>query len=803
MTKILYLLLFLLASAQALAQEDCPPIPPESMALVTALQVPSCIQQNLVDRQVRLSQLIEFRSLNSLSPPQGEEPVCGACKTDFQTRVTPNGLTRDQKKDAFFLTAYKELEKSLSSIAIDIVSVRSTWTTGSRFNQSLRACDTRRISQKLASCRSSFQNAFATKNLPDRIGSEIAALITSNQSGINGILERPEATRSCPISDIDSSNLKQQLLEETITPQMIAQIVSVQAETPAQLQGRLSQVLGDEAFALLQDHPVIRSMLLEPSAFLSTMRSLSNISDRVALKNSLRATLHSPAAGDRIDAANAKKCNDTIDSFTNALCSPNFERGNISLGPFHNIKKHSETGDVAISESDVTANEIDYRNNSVAFDFCENSTSNKISLGDTLVAMNSWMPTEERNSNLRRYSAEKYNKSYGDLRQAMCAFHPASTCNEDTDACRLYKRFKAEPSTPERRIAASSDSNVDRVLQALIGNPATISPRAKEVLIAEGIIPQANGQLVERPSVPERQPDYLANVANGTITPDNGGGRTVSPQPGNRTRQGGSQTAQQAQLAQPQGSSVAQADQQSAVTDEDDSIDEEEVERDLRDRLRRASEQQGQNGPQPQSRPRQRRMAGRSDSSDQNRLPASLPTAPGQIAPQAPTVSGGSAPAAPTTRDAALAPDTSAQTRSQKQMNAALANMNGVIDGGSGDAAGTTGPATDGSSQPGSSTVALTISGDIRTNLQRMLTGSDTNAENLRELLRQQRPFVIQLNNSVFDVQYVNGTFTVSARSRESTSIASTLQGVFNESGRNLPPSRTNTLNQLQQTVRN
>ncbi len=135
---------------------------------------------------------------------------------------------------------------------------------------------------------------------------------------------------------------------------------------------------------------------------------------------------------------------------------------------------------------------------------------------------------------------------------------------------------------------------------------------------------------------------------------------------------------------------------------------------------------------------------------------------------------------------ASLDRDTTAQTKASRDRNAALARMAGAVENPAANSPDGRSPAsvTEGQT-PGDQTLSLTITGDINTNLERVLNGSDATAESLRSKIRAQIPFRFQLNGIEYDVSFTNGSCVVTPRATGNTRLATTLQGIFNNSMRN------------------
>jgi hypothetical protein len=806
--KYLYLLIFIFTSG-SFAEEVCESTTDEAISTITNLRIPNCQQSALVNRELGISSLVELRKRNGQPIPSLPRPICTGCKNDFRSRLPTTPNNSENKKNAFFQTSYNELEKSLSSLVIDIASHRNSWSTGSSFSRSIETCQTKRIETELAKCNSSFLKQFKEKNLSNKIGNEVASLISINHTGLEGILDRsgsPKSLSSCPITDVASSNLRQFLFEETISPDLVRMINSVQASSSSELQTRLSKVIGDDNFRLISAHPILKSLLQEPALFQSTFRSLSSQKDPALIKAAFRAKIHSPETGNMIDRKHAEKCSATIESFTKALCNPEFSKGNISLVPYNNFNKFINGDDLDQSDASITEKQIN--DNNLMFEFCDSiPIRNQVSLATTLQNMNSWMPEEEKDTSLARYSAEKYNNNFGDLKTALCGMLPAPNCNQDNDECRLYNIYQSMKNSPEGRIANSSDPNVNRVLQALIGNPETIAPKARDILIAEGILPQTNGQFVERSTPPERQPDYLANVANGTITPKTETQIAASTAASTNRKQP-NRPQGQAQINAPAPSTAAAQTETQLAANTADDADLRRFQGELDERLKRIEGEQvpGINNQQKPQQPR--RVVSQAVNSDRTInsqisagfIPTSAPVQGDVVNPnQAAPISSG--------EKANLAPDTSRQTLAQRQANEARAQMHGARSNPAANAEAGRTPASLEGIPSSDSTVALTINGDITANLEQVLKSSEGKGSDLRSLIEARRPFLFQLNDSVFDVQVKNGVYVVAYRSGDSSkrALTSTLQSLFNNSIRNtaVVPARSTTLEALKNTVRN
>jgi hypothetical protein len=337
------------------------------------------------------------------------------------------------------------------------------------------------------------------------------------------------------------------------------------------------------------------------------------------------------------------------------------------------------------------------------------------------------------------------------------------------------------------------------VIRSFVGNPSKIDSDTRTLLVNEGVLAGNDGKFVER-NIPERHPEYLAGVANGTITPNTSGGTSVQSQASRTPQRRPSQTQTQQAVFQPNQGNSAAPETELAANSEDDSEALRRFEQGLDDRLRRV---EGQRPGPASTRTAQttRRQASRADSSgrilDRNQTTDFIPSQP-DVAPT--QISGAGSAVAALVPEARLGQDTSRRGLADRQRNEALANMNGArMNPSATDEVGRSPASADGQFQPES---ALTLNVDSNANLERVLTSN----ESLRTLIQEQKPFRFKLNDSLFDVQFNNGSYTVSFRSGDNKgrTIANQLQGIFNNTLRRSPSADRNaTLENLGNTLRN
>jgi len=765
----------------------------ESITNITGSMAPNCISED------NLYSEIESRASSSTDGGV----ICSTCKDNLTARIEVNAEDKKRlRKQAYIETMLREYKKTMSVLIADLVSVRKLYSTGANYQSAQKKCSARSFEKKIENCGPFAKNFLAGSNLAKEMANEVASLMSA-QNISPALLARTD--NQCSITDQTIISLKPLLLERMITPQIAQTIASWNVATTDELIQKLIS-LPKPFDDLIPQHPILKTISANPSDFLTLFRSLASSRSSQPFEAVFRDSIYTAANGSKLDNSIGSKCEQAVNNFTAKVCSSDFEQGNISLGPIDGFDRYNN--DTALPDETHINNEALLARNYTLLEFCNNSPA-KLSLGRDTTSLNDWMLSSERASTFNSFAANKHRELFGTPKEKLCADLKSKRCDPNPQAgdinCQLLGIFNESMTegTIPYRLANNPDPQLNNVFRSLVGTPQGLAPKTREVLVAEGILPQANGQFVERPQIPERQPEYLAGVANGTITPNNGPSPVQAQATANRNQRQQQPQPQQATF-QPQQGGTAIPEQVAAQTSEDDTEGLERFQEGLEERRRRAENQQT---PAQARRDGQtnRRIASRPEKSDRT----SERILDSEFVPQAPIPSGGQVfngalPAA-VPGQASLGKDTSRRGLAERQRNAALADMSGARSNPSARPDAGRNPASTDGQASAESTVALTISGDIRANLERVLSGRETDEAGLRALIEGRRTFRFELNNSIFDVQFNNGAYTVIPATN---SVGRTLQDVFNDSLRTIPErspaaQRTATLPNLNRNLQN
>lgn len=776
---MIYLVL-LFFSGIAPAVELCDFFTDEEMRNILNVSIPNCFTAENLE---------EERFQQDSSPPQAG-PICGNCRSQLLARASMS--SQDMKKirqQAYFSAMSNEYKKAMTSLMIDMVALRKTFSSPP-MSKAGEKCNSQNLQRMIdRRCTGSAKSFLSDSGIHTSLGNELAQILAPSPIQAQGTFVRPQRENSCGISPETIFSLRPLLLTEYITPEVVNSFSQGSATTKEEL--LLELMNNDEVYSLLKSHPTLKSLTESPSDFYAFFRSLQGISDIHQLKNRFNEKVYSPELTGRLDSQIAQRCETAANKFLEKVCSSAFTDGDISLGNFQSFEKFNNNSEPPTG--DLVSTEPSLNRNIALVDFCEERSNTRLNLRSDSEEISRWLISNERSASLQEFGSRVHEEQVETFRSSLCQLNQAGGCSDNSASCRLYRLYdqSQQPNSPLFRLANSPDRNINRVLGSMISDGPGLSPEARQVLIAEGIIPQANGEFVERPEIPERRPDYLSNVANGTITPAGAQTAATTTQPParpQRTQQ--PQTTAQPAVFQPQAAANSDVTPDSTRDDIDALRDfEERLGRRLTDAERAAALAEARTQPQrPAPSDRGRRDTRAQDSRTPGPAFTSVPQpqafSSGSVDPQ--TVQ------PPQAGDATLDRDPNRRTLADAQRNAALAAMDaknrpqggGVSGAQRGPAS--TGDDTQGSTSP-DSTVALTISGDIRQNLEQVITGSDASGANLRALLRSQAPFRFQLNNSLFDVQFINNAYVVTFRSGNDprgSQMALTLQNVFNNSAR-------------------
>lgn len=797
---ILKFIVFLILSASTFVHaEDCMESLLNISDLTNATTIRNCNKPSLL----RVDFNTSSRGRSRASQTQ-QVTVCNECRSDFSRNVGSNPITdrelRNLKQNAYIDILHNEMEKILSSTMVDIVALRENYETGSKFNSAKSKCSYEAFETKVNQNCGSKKTNILNRDLKGKLTSELVALLSPVPHRVKGILNRGNQNQ-CNISDQEILSLKPRVLEASISPELALKISSYNFSNTNDLLRQLEEDSGASSL-LFKSHPLFGALIKEPRKFIDFFKTLSSSANSSNFTTKLQEQLYKPEYGNLLDNDIARRCSAAYDTFVSKVCSPapnDLESKSIGLGPIQNYEKflNGSNGD---ENTELSHSPAIIKNNLLLFQFCPTPNDNEIKVSDAINEMYGSVSNDEKEPSLSEYAFNKYSQDLGGVADSVCEkLRSQDSCpsTDVTKACNFFRAYKTHKdlNSTENRLASSLNESINELLRSFIGNGgANLPPESKRVLIAEGILPQADGTFVRSAPIPEREPNFLSNLANNVAPSSQSAPAQAATARGQSARAANAPQASALDPSTFSNFSTPTEQSTSALTDSDEARLSA-----IQDQIMRRISHAGATPPTREQVAREVRQVYRN-----NNRPLS-PTQEAQVVEQV-MASAASAPGADpawgstgtfANGRASLGPD-GRPSRAAQQRNAALADMQGArnnpfanVDGGNANRA----PANaEENNATQLSTVAVVIAGDVRSNTSVLST-------KLQAMLQNENDFILKLNDIPFTIDFVErGRWEVKTQDRgpAASALKNELQEYFNSVSRT-PASLSNLRSNLNQ----
>lgn len=483
-------------------------------------QTPDCDQE---DNLSKIAKGITYPNCNTPSNVQAfksrdKSKLCGACKGEFELVHGKISENKNHIQDEFLSSALNEYKKNITNNLLNSIKMKVLYSTGVKFEKSIKSCKMQTASDFAKSCKSATavkllgQTSFFD-DLSKELSNDVAKFLTTDPA-FNPkptLLQRSEQKCSIPEKDIllmSASSYEEALNEKLI--EAIKRFDPKKFKTVSDMFSSdefLDNYDGDiaELKDSLYNHPLFASHLSSPEKFVSFFKSVPS----PASVENLRKALYSKANGENFDSDLAKSCETSAKVLKDAICSDSFEGGNLFIDPANNFDKLKISMDRP-SEETLASSEKLVDNNIKLLELCENQNStNKKSLSLINSEIGVALTENQKTLNLDLFKTEKYNSELGSLTSSLCAMTEA-TCTSGTISCSIFKKLqdRKKNGTAASKLAESSNNEVNALLRSMIGDTSKLDSKTKDILIAQGIIPKDNGEIVAQADV-ERKPEAL------------------------------------------------------------------------------------------------------------------------------------------------------------------------------------------------------------------------------------------------------------------------------------------------------
>jgi hypothetical protein len=437
---------------------------------------------------------------------------CKEPKIKADENVSSSKYNHIENKKQFTKATLNELRKNLSSTMIDLMSLRSTFSLNFKPNEVMASCNMTQLATTKCKGGKSLQeliketigNDDSFKNIQTQMGYEIANVLTPPPYKGEGLLKR-SVDLKCGISDNEVLHAKMKYFESLITPDMIKELKKLNLETKEDV---LSQLSGPNAKILKQasEHPMIRSILKDTTNFKGFLDSFKGDITNEKIIENLFSSSNSEALAKNI----SNRCKTSFETIKNTLCSPEFEKGNLKFDNFEAMKMKMNTGqDILVENREENL-----------FSFCEgikSNLANPLLFSSVNKTLSQDLSPQLSRADYKSVSKEYYDTAFDTPRKFICPLLETQECDSKLMNCAISKFLKAArvKDSPQAQLLASHDPNVDKILGSLIGPEPVVDEKTKTFLIDQGILPKADGTIVEAPNNQIRNPsNYTSSVKN-------------------------------------------------------------------------------------------------------------------------------------------------------------------------------------------------------------------------------------------------------------------------------------------------
>lgn len=764
----------------------------------------------------------KLKNPNSIMPPLKTE-TCSDCKDSFAPSITDaerKQLVTDKEK-AYIDILHQEMEKSISTTLLDIATLRNSAKTGSNYPQAIQACNANKFQNKIKSCSSPYKTYLESKskNLSRKIGDEIAALISRKPFNGTGFLTRGKDANECNLSEKDILSRRSAAVEELITPKMIDEIGSLSLNLDLQsLEKNLQKITGNLS-SEINMHPVLFALKANPSNFVRLFQSLKGAQGQNTLTANLRSKIYNSDNGQMLDSNLANRCTNAFNVLINNVCNDQFKAANLDLSPLSNYEKFlNEKPFEDFSEQFSSTEKIRSSNINLLM-FCSEPTASKpLSLQANTKLLNDWMLESDKGRSLDEFSRKKISSHISIARDQLCnnILKKPPGCEDplqkETVACRMYDQYSK--TSPNKQNTDLADDSVNSLLRSFIGDASNVSEEAKNILIAEGVLPNPIGNLAGS-SIPVSNP--ISTVANNEVSPMSSEGTGTEAQATPQTATAAN--TNQANIRPPsfippattsQGTTSTETAVANQISEDSEDFDSDDQPSDMDRRRREIERRLGQSNPNPTNNNEATRTArSQTPRSRSQRLPASE----GSNTSDEPTATSAQSPvsafAAGSTRTVGAAPKAGLDkpNNSVEKRNEALGRMfgaNSALPTGSEAQAPTATPVTNAATDSsGKQTIVISLTGtELNQKLEATLT------QKIPKSIEGDFKIEIQLEGTSQTISYnVNKTskglvVILAQQSNQGKQYLERIQRFMNNFYRDTKVSRRHALSNLQENIK-
>lgn len=443
------------------------------------------------------------------------EKFCEDCKAP---KLSPEQKTKvadfsTENKKQFTKATLNELRKNLSNTMIDLMALRSTFNLNFKPENAAASCNINQLSNRTCKkngktleeiVKASTNGEDSFQNIQRQLSYEVANTLTPPPYKGDGLLSR--TTTQC-MTDNELLHAKTKYLESLITPDFVEALKNSNMDFE---KGKLSDSniskSNLEILKKISEHPMVKSMLNDGKQMNAFIKSFKKDSSQENIIENLFTKTNSEVLSKDL----SNRCNTTFKTLEKTLCSTEFEEGNVQFNNLDAMRMN--VGSTLMEKENKEEN---------LYTFCmgiKTKTKNPLVFSTVNASLSKDLPGNISKLDYKSVSKEHYDTVFDSPKVDVCALLDSNECDMKpikSMNCSIASFIKAAriPDSPQSKLLASHDPNIDKILGSLIGTAPSVDDKTKIFLTEQGILPRADGTIVQAKDNDIRNPKtYSSSV---------------------------------------------------------------------------------------------------------------------------------------------------------------------------------------------------------------------------------------------------------------------------------------------------
>lgn len=506
-----FILPFFLISVIANAEDCNTPLPLENQSIMGLAEI-KCFSEDLSKNDID-RQLTKIKTTKNF---------CKSCNNHLYRLSLNSPETKEENNLKFAKTTLTELQKELSFITTDLMKLRSSFTLKFDPSTAIKSCNFTNLPRP--SCLSS-DNAKKTQSLLEAeilktqniVATELAHLISSDSESDEGLFKRTKVLQ-CSIQDSELMFSQMRYNETLLVPEIITELKKLNLQEGQSIEKTIieKKLKTDQLLTVtksLATHPLIKSLFDHPEELKVFLNSINPADSN----ETIIEKLYSSNVGKNFGNSITQRCDSALKTTASILekiyCdqeSPYVAENAKTMELINGNKFKNLSDEIAETNIQKYCAQINESN--------ESEEKKKTSFEEVLKINEKNDPTISQFP-IEIFREEAYSSLLGNEKQSVCSAKsrrpPCSPESNEKDCQLLFFIEQSRASDTYKKIANSSDENINSILRSLIGNGmpvknGKVDQNAVTLLKKEGILPAPD--LSPRPTEPRDASSFYRTI---------------------------------------------------------------------------------------------------------------------------------------------------------------------------------------------------------------------------------------------------------------------------------------------------